>query len=673
MGARSWLAGLIGLALVSSALAIAGETDPTTSTRTEGAAEADEPSDLGTDRRPAPLRAGDPTTTTTAAPAPKPEPRPEVEAASLRTFDHCDAVLDHVRTEGLARVTPWGLPSYGTVGGDFAAPVADGATGTAPESAAGSSATNDGSASYSTTNVQEAGVDEPDLVKNDGTRVLTVFEGRLRLLVRDGAALTLTDQLVLGEAHTAELLLVEDRAIVLAPTGGGTRVIVVDISQPAAMAIVGDRTFEGAYVSSRSAQGSVRLVLSQPGPSLAFTAPRDDSEEARAVALAENRAVIGRSTLDDWLPPGQPCQTVHAPTAFAGYGVTDILTIDPATGDAVDRTSVFAGASEVYATVEHLYVAAPVWSDVTDGAVQSEATHIHRFDISDPRRALYEASGGVPGHLLRPFFMGSGAHLAQWALSEHDGDLRVATTVGEAWDPAGGSASSVTVLRRRGDALVPVGAVTGLGPTEQIYSVRFMGTRGYVVTYRKVDPLYVLDLSDPTAPAVLGELKVPGYSAYLHPIGEHLLLGVGQRDENEDGLAEGTQVSVFDVSDPADPRRTATLQLGERGTISAVEADHRALTWWADPARAILPLSDWETGRFDGAVSLAVHRDAVAEVGRVTHGREGCPLPIVRSRVIDGVVYAFSSAGVTGNDLDGFEPLTATWYPDGASTCRSAA
>ena len=163
--------------------------------------------------------------------------------------------------------------------------------------------------------------------------------------------------------------------------------------------------------------------------------------------------------------------------------------------------------------------------------------------------------------------------LSQWSMSEHEGVLRVASTTSPPWTQggaAGESESFVTTLAAAGDRLVEVGRVGGIGRGEQIYAVRFIGDAGYVVTFRQVDPLYTLDLSDAAEPRVVGELKIPGYSAYLHPVGDGLLLGIGQ-DANSDGITSGVQASLFDVSDPAAPARLSHVGLGsgtyDRGRV----------------------------------------------------------------------------------------------------------
>jgi hypothetical protein len=180
------------------------------------------------------------------------------------------------------------------------------------------------------------------------------------------------------------------------------------------------------------------------------------------------------------------------------------------------------------------------------------------------------------------------------------------------------------VLAEQGDTLVPVGEVGGLGQGERLYSVRLMGDVGFAVTFRQVDPFYVLDLSDPTDPRVVGELKIPGFSTYLHPLGDvaetGLVLGVGQ-DATEQGAVQGLKLSVFDVSDPSAPTEVAKWVLPSAN--SGAEYDHRAFQ--IHGSTVILPVQDWSAG-FAGAVVLDVANAAdgtVTEVGRVEHVPDG--------------------------------------------------
>jgi hypothetical protein len=639
-------------------------------------------------------QAPSPSPTTVDAPA---EDAPEIDdagtvsarSAGLQRFDDCRQLADHVRAAAVEQVTPYGLAQHGHVQlgfatGGSAGGAAAGSGDAAPAPASSGAAAGGGGAAgeqaFSGTNVQEAGVDEPDVVKNDGRRAFTLFGGRLRAMVLGDDGPRLAGEIDLGLPEDAELLEVGDRVVALASTGPfATSVVLVDVADPDAPTVLHRVEVEGAYLSARSIGDSVRIVVTQNGPAFDFTFPREPGEADAPRALEHNRRAVARAQLAEWLPdvtvdggralvPAPPCGSTYVTTSFAGPGSTTVVTLSPDDGSVLDATAVLATASEVYASADHLYVATTAW-----GTAPTLTTEIHRFDVSDPRRSVYEASGSVPGHLLQPpWFVGS-TTLGQWAMSEHEGDLRVATTVLD----GPGMSNTVTVLRRADDRLQPIGVLPGLGVDEQLYAVRFMGARGYVVTYRKVDPLYVLDLADPRAPSVVGELKVPGYSAYLHPVGDGLLLGIGQSDDDEDGLADGSQVSLFDVSDPARPMRTAHVKLGERGSLAGVESDHRTFTWWPEPARAVLTMTNWEDpSRFHGAVVL----DPVAglrEIGRLEHrvGDQACPVPIVRSRVVGDALLTFSAAGLDVHAVGDLEPRASLRY-DGAgvasSSCRGA-
>jgi len=223
------------------------------------------------------------------------------------------------------------------------------------------------------------------------------------------------------------------------------------------------------------------------------------------------------------------------------------------------------------------------------------------------------------------------------------------------------------VLGERGSELALLGRAEGLGKGERIYAVRFAGDKGYVVTFRQVDPLYTLDLSKKTDPRVVGELKILGYSAYLHPISDDLLLGVGQ-DATAQGRTQGTQLSLFDVSDLHRPARKAHAALGA-GASSTAEFDPHAFLFWAPSNLAVIPLSAYggAGGRqFEGAVGFTVAPASIAEAGRITHpaGAGGADTPpIGRSLVVGDTLYTLSYAGLAANRLDTLASLSFTAFP----------
>ena len=178
-------------------------------------------------------------------------------------------------------------------------------------------------------------------------------------------------------------------------------------------------------------------------------------------------------------------------------------------------------------------------------------------------------------------------------MSEHDGNLRVATALGrDSWTPR---ENAVTVLAERGDRLTEVGRVDGLGVDEQIQSVRWFGDLAVVVTFRRTDPLYAVDLADPEAPRVLGALKIPGFSSYLHPVGDGLLLGLGQH-ANRQGVSRFAQAAVFDLRDLARPDRVDTAAFGEDAEFTAAW-DPRGFTYLPERRTVLATLQDYRHGR----------------------------------------------------------------------------
>jgi uncharacterized secreted protein with C-terminal beta-propeller domain len=256
-------------------------------------------------------------------------------------------------------------------------------------------------------------------------------------------------------------------------------------------------------------------------------------------------------------------------------------------------------------------------------------TEIYRFSLPATGKPAYVASGKVPGTLIN-----------QYAMSAWDGHLRVATT-----DPASDS-SAVRVLRERDGKLTEVGVADGLGRGEKIYSVRFVGARGYVVTFRETDPLYSLDLADPAHPRVTGELKINGYSAHLQPVGENRLIGIGQEADG-DGRPLGTQVSLFDVADPAAPRRLD--QHFVKYAQSEAEIDPHAVLWWPATDLLVIPLSDVKS---DGPLALHVTGDRLQSAERLA-----VTGPVRRSLVIGDVLWSITDSGLLASNVSTLDKI----------------
>ncbi|MEV5632355.1 beta-propeller domain-containing protein [Micromonospora tulbaghiae] len=626
---------------------------------------------------------------TASPPAADPPPTGRVVPAGglrLVAFDSCDEALRQLRTAAKAAVGPWGF------GADdlrqFSAERATALGGVAKDASAASAA------GYSGTNVHEAGVDEPDLVKTDGKRIVTVTGGVLSVV--DPASRRVTGRLALDpdterfSGGEASLLLHGDRALVLLRAGrtvkgpvpgrqtrpGTTpqaRLVLLDLAGPPR--VVGEYRIDGLLVDARQSGATARVVI-RSAPRLDFPYRFDRKTDAQRIAA--NRAVIDKATLDDWLPRYEirdsvrtvgtgrvGCDRVSRPAGFSGASMVTVLSFDLGASalGAGDPVTVAADGDTVYSNGARLYVANDHrWRMWRGGpsAARDTSTEIYQFDTAagTPR---FVAAGSVPGWLID-----------QYALSEWDGHLRVATTTGDTWGRGTSSQSGVYVLRADGATLKRVGAVTGLGKGERIFAVRFVGGIGYVVTFRQTDPLYGVDLRDPAAPRVTGELKINGYSSYLHPAGDGRLIGVGQ-DATDRGRVTGTQVSLFDVADPARPARVAQHHVA--GGWSEAENDPHAFLYWPPERLVVIPVqrpgvvtdrAESVKGTPSGGVLALRIGDkgftvagAVDHPGSLTDGAEWTP--IRRSLMIDGVLWTVSDAGLKATALSGM--TTLAWVP----------
>ena len=645
-------------------------------------------------------------TTPAAATASRHEPRPRRRHAQirLRTFSSCAGLVSYARAE-LRR-------THGIAEGPIAtgAPVLTGTPGpvstTAPTSApvAGAPTTSGGSGagtSYSTTNDQEQGVDEPDIVKTDGSTIFSLQGDTVRAVDVTGSAPRLAGSLALPSNVSASSLLLDgSRLIVIGqsyprpvPLGVGARSGVaiapgavvlpgrfwqaqtvlteVDVSDPAKMAITRMMTVDGNFVDARQNGSSARFVIESTPAAIAYPA-----QAAAARSWVPARRFHSLLTRRRYTVPVARCNEIRRPVQFSGLGIVTILTVDLGKGlFATDSTAIMANPQIVYGSATSLYLATERWIDpATPYSVvpQSDSTVIDRFDLSDPAKATYAGSGEVPGYVLN-----------QYSLSEFGGDLRVASTSRPIWwagmEPNADSQSYVTELGIGASGLSEVGQISGLGEGQQIYSVRFVQDVGYVVTFRRVDPLYTLALSDPSAPRVVGQLELEGYSSYLHPLAHGLLLGVGN-DVGATNEPSGGMLELFDVSVPAAPRLVAKTTLGA-GSSTPVQYDHHAFLYWPATGLAVLPVEIYQpvavgpavpgaasaptapvpcctrstttTGQpFTGAIGFTISSTGIAELGRISHDPiDGYTPQIERAVVVGTHLYTLSQAGLMSSDL----------------------
>ncbi len=465
----------------------------------------------------------------------------------------------------------------------------------------------------------------------------------------------------------------------------GTRMSIVDVSDRAHPTIERSIDVAGYVADARLVDGKVYFVANQwmdvPSGTWelasrtdiglpdypAWDAPEADWNAALATARTVLRPYVHESLasldLGAYLPQwrtdaDQPftsmyaCSDIYVPAQETPLAMLAVGQLDPATGD-LGSTGVMSQGWTVYASTRNLYVAQT--SQWWWGWGGYDKSHIHKFALGGDA-PTYLASGEVDGWLYD-----------QFAMSEYNGDLRVVTTDLISWGPVmadgGGSttdggvapavdptiASRVDAADAAEDTDVPpppannvfvlrddtkgsldvIGHVGGIAPNERVYAVRMLGDKGYVVTFRQTDPLFTLDLSDPTQPAVVGALLMPGYSAYLHPIDEDHLLAVGMSGL-ESGELTGLAINLFDVSDLAHPVLLDQHEIspgsgGSTWSYSEALWDHHAFTYGRDTLTIPAFTQSWDEGTqtwsgFSGAIAFHVSlTDGITENGRVDH------------------------------------------------------
>ena len=602
-----------------------------------------------------------------------------------------------------------------------------------------------GPGNYTKTNVQERGVDEADMVKTDGRHVYTVNgrdvvivkswpANRVHVVARYGLPASVQPQslflegdrlVVLSQVHEqlaappAEKRSEEARPRVVGPTWQshsyfhGTRVTVLDIADRSRPRLVHEADIEGAMAQARMIGDDIYLVSNaqmsippavhqlamQRAMKVVGQIDHDNHERMMAGKQRAYRAVraflderIGRASLVAAMPrqrharpggsmsslrPLYACSDLLVPPDSGQLGTLNVVHFDIDDPERIDAVGVLASGWQIYASTDALYAAMPNyswyhlwgWGGVAS-PVDYNLTNIHKFELrGEGDRPRYAASGRVRGHILN-----------QFSMSEHDDHLRVATT-DQAWGSGRDqNGNHLYVLAERGQRLVTVGAIEDLAPGERIYSARMMGDKGYMVTFRQTDPLFTFDLSNPRRPRVAGELKINGFSSYIHPLdGDHLLT-IGQ-DATDEGRVKGAHVQVFDVSDPARPRRTAHRRLVDDNgwSSSSAQWDHHAFTY--DPRTRVLavPMTSYSNDpskTFLGLMMLQVSRDSFEELGRVSHARmsemariadctrqagtQPCTVAapqhdwrsqITRSIIMDDVILSLSGLGIQVNEL----------------------
>jgi uncharacterized secreted protein with C-terminal beta-propeller domain len=447
--------------------------------------------------------------------------------------------------------------------------------------------------SHSETNAQVAGVDELDTVKNDGTYIYTVTNNTVAIVL----AYPVTEAKLLAHVSvngSLQGIFVDGNRLVVVsqqyqqyplqftgtvqPVMGGsvavypiflnypqtTSLSIFDISNHSNPVLTTTLVVNGTLAGARLIGDYAYLVATQP---VYCTGP---------IVLPEN-VVNGRALMTG------VASVYHSDIADVAHSFTTVVGINVTQVNPTPAAKVFliGTSSNIYVSVHQIYLTQPIWS-------QAEQTAVHRISI-DGGNISYQATGTVSGHVLN-----------QFSMDEYNGNFRIATTgygfsqvasTGAVWS----SGQQQTNLYVLDSGLHIIGRLEGLSPGEAFYAARFMGDRAYLVTFQRMDPLFVIGLQDPHQPKVLGQLNIPGVSDYLQPYDETHLIGFGKSSQNvtweNAALFQGLKLSLFDVTDPSHPIDTSDYFVGDRGSDSPALTDHKSVLFDQSLNLLVIPLS----------------------------------------------------------------------------------
>ncbi len=556
---------------------------------------------------------------------------------------------------------------------------------------------------FSTTNIQVEGVDEADIIKTDGDYIYILANNRLIIAHAyppNKAEILSTTKI--KDFYPHELFIHDDKLLVFGnahyrfeekkgePVKKGEplnkkqivsqgyfpehynmmSIRLYDISDREKPKHLRTVDFEGNYLTSRKIGEYVYFVVN----SYPKWYPKPLACEDIIPLFRDSKLHIESNKLENFQPIVSCTDIGYIEPLYATNFFT-IASISMADPKKEIKKEVIAGQGEnVYASINNMYIVQSSWPIYQQGEPNEneEKTIITKMGLQKGN-IKFLGKSEVPGHILN-----------QFSMDEFDGYFRIATTRGNVWEKEKVSSNNIYILNK--DMKI-VGKLEDLAPGEKIYSVRFMGKKGYVVTFKKVDPLFVIDLEDQANPRVLGKLKIPGYSDYLHPIDETHILGIGKEtvEANEElkenrGLDfawyQGIKMAIFDVSDVENPVEMYKEIIGDRGTESEALHNHKAFLFDKDKELMVIPITlaeikgkktqDNQYGEFTFQ-GVYVYKVNVEEgfklLGRISHydndeafKKSGYffrgDSSVKRSLFIENILYTLSNSRLQLNDLD---------------------
>jgi inhibitor of cysteine peptidase len=539
---------------------------------------------------------------------------------------------------------------------------------------------------HSQTNVQVAGVDELDMVKTDGTYLYTVTNNTVAIVLADPTVARLLARVTVNGSiqgifiDGSKLAIVTQRypyysylmggaslgTVQPQPSMGISRPIfwgndettslwIFDVSNHSNPTLTTSLTVNGTMAGARLIGNYAYLVATQP-------------------VYCNGPPILPENVINDYAIQIAPLDIYHSDIADYGHSFTTVVGIDVSQSNPTPTSKVFllGTSSTIYVSTNHIYLTQPLWNTY-------EQTAVHRISI-DGADINYEATGTVTGHVLN-----------QFSMDEYNGYFRIATNdYGYARPlPSTSGSQPITYVQPvqhtnlyvLDSSLHIVGSLEGLSPGEAFYAARFMGDRAYLVTYQRMDPLFVIGLSNPLNPRVLGQLVISGVSDYLQPYDEYHLIGFGKSSTNvtweNAALFQGLKLSLFDVTDPTSPVDVSNFLAGDRGSDSPALTDHTAVLFEKSLNLLVIPVEiaqaqqsttnpwSYNTMVFQGAYVFSVTlQNGIVFRGGITHLPPG-ELPtwnnsnlfVKRALYIGNVLYTVSDNKVMMNSLSDLSEL----------------
>ena len=507
--------------------------------------------------------------------------------------------------------------------------------------------------SHSTTNTQVENVDEADIVKTDGEYIYYITNRKISIVEAENLEKVSTIEIDSSEFTPEELYIYKDKLIVL---GSGwcygedtknsiyeyrrsktlTFATVYDVSNIEEPKLKRTAKLEGSYKDSRMIEDTLYFISQK------YISYYKDSEDLEILPIVYDSVV---SKVEKCLPVTDIAYFENVKNnCYTLLGGFNVLEEDEM------NTEVILGASDtIYVSENNLYLTQDEYKSLF--GIEKCYCSIYKFNLDDSKIKL-QCKGEFDGYLNN-----------QFSMDEYEGNLRIATTAGL----TDYTNNKIYILDEN---LEQIGLVENLARGEKIYSVRFMGKVGYVVTFKQIDPLFVIDLSDPTNPVVKGELKIPGYSSYLHPYDENHIIGIGYNVKvSEYGSVSNTnmKMSMFDVSDLENPKEMFSVDIGADHAYSEINSNHKALFYHKDKNLIGFPVTSYGYSNYNSrnVNSFPIFEidleEGFKEYGEILASKNGNYYSYIdsirRAIYIEDVIYILSSNKIISYDMETLEEI----------------